>query len=364
MSNDTDKRCEAHAERGGDNAETPPPEASPILVEATRGGVVESFHRGRACIVNAAGKVLEHWGDINTPVFPRSALKPMQALSLLETGAADALGVSDAEIALACGSHTGETRHTRAVEAWLTRMGLSESDLECGPESPFDNETALELLRSGEAPGALHNDCSGKHAGILATIKYMKEPLRGYVRPDHPAQQRILGVIEQMTGQDLSGASVGVDGCSFPAPALPLAALAYGMARFADPAELPERRADAVRRIRKAWMAHAYLIAGRNTFDTAMIRGAAGAALVKRGAEGMAIAVLPRLGLGIALKIDDGSSRARDVAMAALIRRSGAITKENWRRVAELETIPVMSQAGRDVGIIRPSPSWLPYGEF
>lgn len=365
--------CDCAAEPSHDNA-IPAADAdaaaelsatgAPVLVEVTRGGIVESVHRGRACIVDAAGHVLEQWGDIDGLVFPRSTIKPVQAIPLLETGAAQALGVTDAEVALACASHSGETRHTRAVAAWLARLGLSEDHLECGPQEPSDSETAAELTRSGDAPSALHNNCSGKHTGMLATALHRREPLAGYTRYDHPVQQRILGVIEQMSGQDLSQAPWGIDGCSIPTIAMPLAALAYAMARIADPSELPERRAEAVRRIRTAWAAHAYLIAGRNTFDTEMIRGSAGLALVKQGAEGVGVAVLPRLGLGIAVKIDDGSSRARDVAMAALVRRTGAVTKENWRRVAELETIPVMTRAGRDAGIVRPAVNWLPYGEF
>lgn len=381
MTNDHENRCADHAGEGCGCAEPPHGETTdahagtaaadlsrpgdaPALVEVTRGGVVESLHRGRACIVDARGKVLERWGDVGALVFPRSTIKPVQAIPLIETGAAGALGVTDAEIALSCASHSGETRHTRAVAAWLARMGLGESALECGPQEPYDAETAAELFRSGEAPGALHNNCSGKHAGMLATAKYKGDSLAGYVRYDHPVQQRILGVIEQMSGQDLTGAPWGVDGCSIPTFAMPLAALAYAMARIADPSDLPDRRAEAVARIRTAWGAHSYLIAGRNTFDTEMIRGSAGLALVKQGAEGVAVAVLPKMGLGIALKIDDGSTRARDVAMAALIRRTGALTRENQRRVAELETIPVMTRAGRDVGSVRPAATWLPYGEF
>lgn len=364
--------CDCAAESSPENAAVAEGRAAadlsrigaPVLVEVTRGGVVESVHRGRACIVDAAGHVLEHWGDIDALVFPRSTIKPVQAIPLLESGAAHALGVSDAEIALACASHSGETRHTRAVSAWLARMGLTVDHLECGPQEPFDGETAAELTRIGEAPSALHNNCSGKHAAMLATALHKREPLTGYIRYDHPVQQRILGVIEQMSGQDLSHAPWGADGCSVPTVAMPLAALAYAMARLADPSQLPERRAEAAKRIRTAWATHSYLIAGRNTFDTEMIRGSAGLALVKQGGEGVSVAVLPKLGLGIALKIDDGSSRARDVAMAALVRRSGAVTKENWRRVAELETIPVMTRAGRDAGMVRPAADWLPYGAF
>lgn len=353
MTQERQSPCGASPENGCDC------DRSPIFVEATRGGIAESVHRGRACIVDAAGRVLESWGDINALVFPRSAIKPIQAIPLVESGAAQALGVSDAEIALACASHAGETRHTRAVAAWLARMGLSSDDLECGPQEPDDPETAAELIRAGDPPGALHNNCSGKHTGFLATAKYMGEPLQGYVRFEHPVQQRVFGVVEEMSGQDLSAAPVGVDGCSAPAIAMPLAALACAMARIANPVGLSDQRADAIRRIRTAWAAHSYLIAGRNSFDTEVIRGTGGQALVKKGAEGVAVAVLPRLGLGVALKIDDGAARARDVAMATLIHHAGAVSKEQWRRMVDLHTVPVMTRAGRDAGVIRPVLDWL-----
>ena len=340
--------AEGHADLSG------APEA-PILVEVTRGDTVESVHRGRACIVDAGGHVLARWGDIETPVFPRSAIKSLQAIPLVETGALDAFGLGDAELALACSSHNGEVRHTRLADAWLRRIGLSAEDYECGAQVPYDPGTAEDLIRAGEAPTALHNNCSGKHAGFLTTAVHKNEPTKGYVRFDHPVQQRILGVLEQMTGQDLSNAPRGTDGCSIPTIAVPLGAIAYAMARIADPRDLPDARAEAVTRIRNAWKAHPYLIAGRDTFDTAMMEASDGLVLTKIGAEGVACAVLPGQGIGIALKIDDGTSRAREVAMAALIRATKVLSEEQWSRAAQLLRVPIHSRMGAEVGVVRPA---------
>lgn len=334
------------------------PAEAPILVEVTRGGMVESVHRGRACIVDAHGHIQARWGDVTAPVYPRSAIKPLQAIPFAESGAMAAFDLTDAELALACASHNGEYRHTRLAAQWLGKIGLATADLECGVHPPYDAETAAELIRNGEEPTTLHNNCSGKHLGFLTTARHKGEPTRGYVRFDHPVQQRVLGVLEQMTGQDLSAAPWGVDGCAIPTIGIPLEALAYGMARIADPHDLPDHRAEAVHRIRMAWLAHPYLIAGRDTFDTNMMRAATGHALVKSGAEGVGCAVMPRLGLGLALKIEDGSARARDVAMAALIRATGAMSAESWNRNAGFLCQPVTNRNGAEVGTVRLAAGW------
>ena len=340
--------AEAHADLSG------PPEA-PILVEVTRGGMVESVHRGRACIVDADGHVLAQWGDIEAPVYPRSAVKAIQAIPLVETGALDAYGLGDQELALACSSHHGEIRHTRIAEAWIRRLGLTVDDYECGAHLPTDTETAHEMIRHGETPTAFHNNCSGKHAGFLTTALHKGEPIKGYVRFDHPVQQRVLGVMEQMTGQDLSQAPWGVDGCAIPTVGIPLGAIAYAMARIGAPKDLPDSRAEAVTRIRRAWRAHPHLIAGKDSFDTGMMQAAGGLVLVKGGAEGVGCAVLPKQGLGIALKIDDGTPRAREVALAALIRATKVLSDEQWARADRLLNQPVTNRNGREVGVVRPA---------
>lgn len=346
--------AEGHADLSG------APEA-PILVEVTRGGMVESVHRGRACIVDSSGQVLARWGDIEAPIYPRSSVKALQAIPLIETGAFDAYGLTDAELALACSSHHGESRHTRLAQSWIKRIGLTVDDYECGAHLPTDEETAREMIRGGETPTAFHNNCSGKHAGFLTTALHKGEPTKGYTRFDHPVQQRCLGVLEQMTGQDLSSAPWGIDGCAIPTFGIPLGALAYAMARIGDPKDLPDARAEAVTRIRRAWRAHPHLIAGNGAFDTAMMQAAGGLVLVKGGAEAVGCAVLPKEGIGIALKIDDGSPRAREVAMAALIRSTKVLSEEQWSRAAQLLNQPVTNRNGLEVGVVRAAEGWAPF---
>jgi L-asparaginase II len=332
--------------------------AAPILVEVTRGGMVESRHRGIAAILDAEGRVLAHWGDFERPIYPRSAVKALQAVPLVETGAFDAFSLSDAELALACASHNGEAIHTRTVAAWLSRIGCTPDDLECGTHPPYDDATAHALVRAGEKPTTLHNNCSGKHTGMLTTARHKGEPTRGYIRYDHPVQQRILGVMEQMTGQDLSHAPWGIDGCGIPTIGIPLGAVAMAMARIADPTSLPDRRAEAVARIRHAWVAHPEIIGGTTSFDTKMIRAAEGKALVKIGAEGVMCAVLPEQGLGIAVKIEDGAARAAGVAMAALLRRCDVLDAARWAGLSDLTEPALLNRVGREVGTIRPAAGW------
>ena len=332
---------------------------APLMVEVTRGGMVESVHRGRACIVDADARVLASWGDIDRPIFPRSAIKALQAIPLVESGALDAFGLSDTELALACSSHNGETRHTRLAQSWLEKLGLTASALECGVQVPYDEETAHELISHHESPSPLHNNCSVKHAGFLTTALHKREPIKGYTRFDHPVQQRVMGVLEQMTGLDLSAAPWGVDGCSIPTIGIPLGAVAYAMARIANPKDLSDARIDAVTRIRRSWRAHPYLIGGRHTFDTTLMQAVGGLVLVKSGAEGVGCAVIPKLGIGIALKIEDGGARARDIAMAALIRSTRVVTDEQWNRAERMLTRPIHNRNGLEVGVVRAASSFI-----
>ena len=216
---------------------------NPVFVEVTRGDMVESRHRGAAAVVDADGSVVHAWGDVEGPVFSRSAIKPLQALPLVETGAAGRFAVSDVEIALACGSHGGAPEHVRPVAAWLERIGLAPGDLECGTHPPTDQEAAGALVRAGEDPSPLHNNCSGKHAGFLTTAVHLGEATAGYVRPDHPVQKRIERVLADLGGVALEGAARGTDGCGIPVIAMPLTAIARAMARLADPRGLAPPRA-------------------------------------------------------------------------------------------------------------------------
>ncbi len=323
-----------------------------LTVEIVRGDMVESRHRVAACAVDAAGRIAFEAGDEGALVYPRSAIKPLQAIPLVETGAADAAGVTEAELALACASHGGEARHVALVAAWLARIGLSETDLECGGHPPSDPAAALALARAGEAPSQLHNNCSGKHAGFLTVARHLAAPTRGYIQPGHPSQRAALGTVFEMAGIPQEGAPRGIDGCGIPIAALPLAALARAFARFADPAGLaPDRRA-AILRIRKAMTAEPFLVAGTGRFTTRLIQATKGAVLAKEGAEGVYVAAIPAAGLGVALKVADGAGRAASVALGEVLRRLGVLADAE-EALADALAPAVRNVAGRVVGAIR-----------
>ncbi len=347
----------AHGEQANESALS---EANPILIEVTRGRLVESRHRGAAVVVDAHGRIVARWGDVDTPVYPRSALKPLQALSWVETGVAERFSVSSQELAIACGSHSAETSHVACVTGWLARLGLEPRCLICGPHAPYSEAASAELIRAGDAPSALHNNCSGKHAGFLTACLDRGEPVAGYANPSHAVQVKVREVVEQMAGVPLALADIAQDGCGAPIYAMPLTALALGFARLAAPASLPSVRAAAVRRICEAIAEAPHFVAGSGCFDTRVIALSGGAVIVKGGAEGVHAAALPASGFGIALKIDDGGKRAREAAIAALLRRyaGGADTALDGM-LAESAAEPVLNTLGEEVGRIRVASRWL-----
>ena len=259
-------------------------------------------------------------GDIDAPVFPRSAVKAFQALPLLETGAADRFGLADAEIALACASHSGEAAHAAAAAAMLHKAGRDGSCLERGAHWPTGAEAARALAATGEHPSALHNNCSGKHAGFVCVASAIAADTRGYVHPDHPVMRQVTAVLADVTGANLDEASRATDGCSIPTYAVPLRSLALGFARFGTGHGFGPARAAAARRIRAAVAAHPFMVAGTGRFDTELMAALGAHAFVKTGAEGVHCGALPELGLGFALKCDDGAGRAAEVVTAALVR--------------------------------------------
>ena len=261
-------------------------QANPVLVDVSRGGTVESSHRGAAVVMDPAGGVVAAWGNVDRPVYPRSAVKPLQALLLIESGAADQFSLGDAEIALATSSHSGEPEHVALVTAWLERLGLGAGDLECGPHAPIDDGAAADLSRAGGQPSALHKNCSGKHTGFLTTALHLGEETRGYVKPGHPVQRRMAEVLSDMGGLDLKDAPRGTDGCGIPVIAMPLSAMALGMARLANPDGLSPARAAACRRVFAAMAGHGRLVAGRGRFDTLANEAGGGAFVVKDRSRG------------------------------------------------------------------------------
>lgn len=230
----------------------PAPGTRPFIVEVRRGSQVESRHPVIAAVVDADGKTVAAWGDVAQAIFPRSSNKALQALPLVETGAADAFSLSQAELAMACASHGGEIRHTETVAAWLARIGRQPDDLECGAHWPYHEETSRQLARDRLSPTSLHNNCSGKHAGMVSVATHLGEDIRGYVSPDHPVQRRVTAAIEDVCAVKLAPGMVATDGCSMPTIALPLHALAHGFARFVTGHGLAPERARAARRIAAA----------------------------------------------------------------------------------------------------------------
>ena len=324
--------------------------ANPVLVEVTRGQRTESFHRGAAAIVDADGGLVFAVGDVEAPVFPRSAVKALQAIPLVECGAADAFGFETRELALAQASHGGEPAHTEAAAAMLAAIGLGEPDLECGTQVPSHRPSAAALIRRGEQPNQLHNNCSGKHANFLAVARHLGVAHAGYVGACHPVQQSVREVLESLTGATHGADRCATDGCSIPTYAVPLAALARGFARFATGAGLSPERAGAARRIYLAAVTAPFFVAGTGRFDTAAMELLNGAALLKTGAEGVYCAALPALGLGVALKCDDGSTRASEAMMAAIL---AGLLPEHETALADWTRAPVLSRRGARVGEVR-----------
>lgn len=324
----------------------------PVLVEVTRGERVESEHRGAIAVIDADGGVITAIGDIDAPRYPRSAVKALQSLVLIESGAADAFGFGDAEIALACASHGGEPGHVETAAHMLKQAGLDATCLECGAHWPTNEAARIALARSGSEPSALHNNCSGKHAGFLCAATTLGETTQGYVAADHPIQMEIKAILEDVTHHRLTAKDRAIDGCAIPTYAIPLRALAAGFARFGSGQGLAPGRVKAARRLLEACAAKPWHVAGTDRFCTEVMEQFGRRVFVKTGAEGVFCGAIPELGLGIALKCDDGATRASEVAMANVLAQ---LLKNDADRTAlsRWTTKPVRSVKGLDVGLVR-----------
>lgn len=295
--------------------------ANPVLVEVTRGDLVESRHRGMVVAIDGDGKVVFSQGDIEAGVFPRSACKAMQGLPLVESGAADAYGFGNRELALACSSHNGEPEHAALAGAMLAAAGVDESVLECGAHWSFEQPVLIGQARGLDHPTALHNNCSGKHAGFVCAACHTGKDLKGYVRYEHPVQAELRGVMESLTGAALATDNCGVDGCSIPTYAVPLKGLAHGFAKMATGSGLAPERAKASRRLIEACMAEPFYVAGTKRACTRLMQTAPGRIFAKTGAEGVFCAAIPEKGIAIALKCEDGTTRAAESMVAATLAR-------------------------------------------
>ena len=332
---------------------------NPVLVNALRGSAVESVHRGAMAVLDADGTVRWALGDIDRPVFPRSAVKVLQALPLVASGAADELGLSDEELALACASHNGEERHVRTAAAMLAKAGLDAAALECGTHWPYLDSAVRTLARGGREPTALNNNCSGKHAGFLClacalhgrTKPDLQRFVTGYVAADHPVMREVAGALQAATGFDLARTARGIDGCSIPTYAIPLRHLARAFARVGSGVGLSEGHARAAKRLRTAVARAPFMVAGTGRFDTRVMERFGERVFCKVGAEGVYCAALPEAGLGVAIKIDDGNNaRAAEVVMAAVIEALVALDDAQATFVRTLSDLSLKNWNGIEVG--------------
>ena len=360
---------------------------NPILVEATRGGIVESAHRGALAVVDAHGATVHAIGDVARPVFARSAVKVLQALPLVTSGAAEAFALTDEELALACASHNGQAQHVATAAGMLAKAGLDEQALECGVHWPQHEVAQRELAASGVLMGAptptalaaprvgaagsaaaqrplsaLHNNCSGKHAGFLCVGCLMarthgSDPrafVRGYVRPDHPVMREVSVALQAATGCDLSRAPAGTDGCSIPTYGIALTQLALAFARVATGVGLSADRARAAARLRTAVARAPFFVAGSGRFDTKVMQRLGERVFCKVGAEGVFCAALPEQGVGVAIKVDDGNNaRAAEVVMAAVIEALVRLDDDERTFMHGLSDVTLRNWNGIEVGALR-----------
>jgi L-asparaginase II len=336
---------------------------NPILVDVLRGGHVESQHCGAVAVLDADGGVLAAIGDIESAAFPRSAIKVLQALPLVASGAADRLHLGDAELALACASHGGEALHAATAAAMLAKTGLDSDCLECGIHWPYNESASRELAARGVQPSALHNNCSGKHSGFLCLACELagsgvdlRQYVKGYVRPDHPVMREVTAALEATTGASLRDAPRGTDGCSIPTFAIPLRQLALAFARVGSGVGLSAGHASAAKRLRKAVASAPFMVAGSGRMDTRVMERFGERVFMKVGAEGMYCTALPERGLGVAIKIADGNNaRAAEVVVAAVIEACLPLAGDDAAFMRGFSDCTLRNWRGIEVGALRAS---------
>jgi len=325
-------------------------DANPVLVEVSRGGWVENRHRAALVVRDGEGRIIARAGDTARPVFPRSAVKSMQALAMVTSGAIEKFHLSDEELALACASHQGEPAHIEGVSHFLAHIGLGVGDLECGAHAPTASAAREAMRARHETPTALCNNCSGKHSGMLAASLALGVDTHGYVNRDHPTQVAVREAIELVIGEKLSIDRSGTDGCSIPTWAAPLDAFALGFARMSTGEGLPEDVAAAAHRIFDAATSHPFLVGGSHNLDTEAMEAFGGRLMLKGGAEGVYCGAIRDKGFGFALKIDDGNGLSSRALVAALLLE---LAEPNAAQRAVLEryaTQPTKNVRGLEVG--------------
>lgn len=326
---------------------------NPILIEKTRGSLIESFHRGAVCIVDKHQNIVFSIGDVSRIVYPRSALKFVQQILLIESGAAVHYGLTEPEIALACGSHNGEAIHLAAVRSMLHKAGLSEKDLRCGAHEPIGVRAQQELRLSLKEPTALHNNCSGKHAAFLVLTKFWNYPLEDYLNPEHPLQLKIKQVVGEFHECSPNLLPVGVDGCSAPIYGLSLYAQAVGTQKFCHPTQLSGARKKAVEKIFTAVTRYPEMVAGEGRYCTEVMRAAPGKILAKTGAEGVYCLGFKAQGLGCAIKLDDGATGLQYHVAQKILEESGLFKKDVFSKLSIIQTCEIRNWNGIVIGDLK-----------
>lgn len=324
-----------------------------IVAHVHRGGVVESTHLGHVAVVDHQGALLYAYGDPYRLTYARSAMKPIQALPIIETGAADHFHLGQADLALCCASHSGEERHRTRALSILQIAGQDETVLQCGTHVPRDEESYRQLLKSGQSLTPLYSNCSGKHAGMIATAVHMGEDLQTYHKPDHPVQKRILHTVADITSYPEAKIHIGMDGCGVPVHRVPLAHLAWGFARLATPQEEedPVRR-KAIQRITEAMVRAPEMVAGKNRYCTDLMRAFKGRIVGKAGAEAVYALGDRKQGIGMAIKIEDGSGRAVYAVVNEVLRQLGIGGKEDLDPLGAYTNPNIKNMRGEVVGRI------------
>lgn len=321
------------------------------MAEIRRGGILESIHHGAAVVADADGRILLSWGDPSFVTFPRSSLKPFQAIPLVESGAADAAGLTEEHLALACASHSAEDFQVTLVRGWLERLGLTESALICGPDMPRGQADQAAVWRAGGDRSRVFHNCSGKHCGFLTLAKHIGAPVAGYGDPAHQAQRLYLEAFSELLGQDAARLPHGVDGCGLPALALPMDRMAQAAARWAAARVAGDARRTAIRRLQSAIRTFPDHLSGRGSATGKIVRATQGQVLLKGGAEGYVVGFVPDRGLGIAVKLADGAARAKMGVFAALLGRLGLL--DGAEALAAAVEGDIRDSNGQPVGEIR-----------
>lgn len=328
----------------------------PILAEVRRGEIVESVHRGHLCIIDGDGNRIAAVGEPETVTFFRSSAKPFQALPFITSGAADDFGFTEGEIALACASHSGEKIHVGIVSSMLEKTGFSEKDLHCGIHLPFNEKEAERMIREGEKPSQLHNNCSGKHAAMLAFAKHIRADVSNYESSANPVQIAITKAVSDFTGIPVDEIAIGIDGCAVPNFAIPVSAMARSFAGLVNPRKFNEIVKAACGRIVSAMCRFPHLIGGTERLDTMLMNAAPGKIISKVGADGVWLCgALPnekyKSGLGIALKIEDGDDKlSRPVVAVDLLKHLEILEPDD---LPDLSPMPIKNRRGDAVGFVK-----------